>query len=86
MLAIGNYAFADCRALAHVTIGDGVSDIGTSAFAGCVSLAELYIPPSVTAIGNELFKHCRPQLVICCAPNSPAHLYATAHGIPFRCR
>ena len=45
-------AFADCEALTHVALEDGIDDIGDYAFYHCTALRELTIPKSVTKFGT----------------------------------
>ena len=52
---IGEYAFAECSALASVTLHDGLQSIGTYAFWGCSALTELSLPDSVVEIGESAF-------------------------------
>ena len=52
---IGEYAFAECSALASVTLHDGLQSIGMYAFWGCSALTELSLPDSVVEIGESAF-------------------------------
>ncbi len=45
-------AFADCEALTHVALEDGIDEIGDYAFYHCTALRELTIPKSVTKFGT----------------------------------
>ena len=56
--SIGWYAFAGCKSLTSVTIGNRVTSIGYGAFEGCSSLISITIPDSVTNIGNFSFSNC----------------------------
>ena len=40
---IGEYAFYDCKGLASVSIGNGVTSIGRRAFNACYGLKEVYV-------------------------------------------
>lgn len=55
---IGDYAFAGCDKLEHITLNDSISFIGFSAFEGCSSLIEISIPPLVKSINSSTFKNC----------------------------
>ena len=52
------YAFAGCRSLTSITIGDSVTSIGNYAFYKCSSLTSVTIPDSVTSIGDCAFCSC----------------------------
>ncbi len=52
--SIGNYAFAYCRDLTNVTLGEGVTGIGEYAFASCTALADINLEKVVT-IGDYAF-------------------------------
>jgi len=54
---IGGNAFLDCKVLAKVTIGKGVTSIGAGAFAR-TGITAVTIPDSVTSIGNNAFLDC----------------------------
>ena len=58
IIAIGDYAFADCWNLASITIPDSVTSIGNFAFDYCGSLTSITIPNSVTSIGEGAFNSC----------------------------
>ena len=55
---IGDYAFASCKKITHITIPDSVEVIGKCAFTGCSQLHELNIPNSVTNIGLHIACQC----------------------------
>ena len=55
---IGDYAFADCRNITHITIPEGVISIGEGAFSECNSLNKVKIPNSVQSIGSASFYNC----------------------------
>ena len=55
---IGREAFAECAALASVTIPDSVTTIEPMAFRGCTALTAVVIPDSVTALGGQGFYRC----------------------------
>lgn len=58
VINIGEYAFAECKALTSVTIPDSVTSIGKLAFARCDALTSITIPNSVTNIGTSAFYNC----------------------------
>ena len=58
VIAIGDYAFANCNSLVSVEIPSSVTSIGELAFSLCTSLASVVIPNSVTKIGREAFENC----------------------------
>ena len=58
MTSIGEYAFWDCKSLASVTIGNGVTSIDEWAFYYCSGLTSVTIPDSVTSIGDYAFSYC----------------------------
>ena len=58
VINIGEYAFAECKALTSITIPNSVTSIGGSAFRGCSNLTSITIPNSVTSIGNWAFHDC----------------------------
>ncbi|MCR5360543.1 MAG: leucine-rich repeat protein [Bacteroidales bacterium] len=55
---ISHDAFAGCKDLTSVVIGDGVTSIGNNAFSGCMGLTSFEIPSSVTSIGTRAFEGC----------------------------
>ena len=58
VVAIGNYAFYDCRELTSVDISNSVTTIGDDAFSNCRGLTSIDIPNSVTSIGGSAFSNC----------------------------
>ena len=59
-VTIGDYSFADCKALSSVTFGQGsrISVIGKGAFSGCKALSDFTITSSVSEIRNNAFENC----------------------------
>ena len=57
VVAVGDYAFADCPDLKSLTIPVSVTSIGEYAFARCASLASVEMP-SVTLIEYGAFSDC----------------------------
>ena len=55
-------AFAGCRGLDSVTIGNSVSSIGNSAFKDCSNLTSITIPDSMVSIGSDAFRGCNRLL------------------------
>ena len=70
---IGYQAFAGCRGLKSVTIGNGVKIIGYQALLGCTGLASVTIPDSVTSIENSAF-YCCSGLTSVTIPNSVTNI------------
>ena len=58
VINIGEYAFAECKALTSITIPNSVKSIGNWAFAFCPSLSSVNIPNNVTSIGESAFRNC----------------------------
>ena len=56
---IEEYAFADCKNLKQVTLGDNVSAICNCAFQNCSSLHSLIIPKKTTELGEYSFSGCK---------------------------
>ena len=54
---IGEYAFADCKALSSAELGDTIADIGEGAFSG-TALTNVTIPYQVKTIGSRAFAGC----------------------------
>lgn len=59
-LTIGDYAFAECKSLATLTVEPGVrlSVIGEGSFSGCSALTSLSIPATVNTIRDGAFENC----------------------------
>lgn len=55
---IGMAAFAFCKNLESVTIGNCVTSVDLAAFSGCTNLKSLTIPKSLTVIGSNVFPRC----------------------------
>ncbi len=60
---IGKNAFADCKSLTTVTIGEGTTTIDSGAFMGGTALTTLIVPKSVTSIGIAITINC-PSVTI----------------------
>lgn len=58
VVAIGDYAFGNCTALANFAIPGTVTTVGNNAFNGCTALTSVGIPDSVTSIGQYAFANC----------------------------
>ena len=56
--SIPDRAFLNCRAIASVTLEDGITEIGLRAFYGCRNLTSIDIPESVLKIGAYAFGYC----------------------------
>ena len=55
---LGDYAFAGCTAMEHVTLPRDV-ELGNIVFYNCVSLKEITLPENLSGIGYEMFDGCR---------------------------
>ena len=51
-------AFADCRNLVRVVVGDGVKDIEEGAFSRCTSLKEVVLSKNLFSLGASAFREC----------------------------
>ncbi len=71
--ALGASAFASCRYLTEVTLGDAIPSVGGSAFENCVALTSVTLGQGVTAIGEAAFSGCAalPAIVL---PNGVTRL------------
>lgn len=58
VVAIGDYAFADCDALTALPLPKNLIAIGEGAFYNCRNLQTLTLPDSVETIGNYAFSDC----------------------------
>lgn len=56
---IDDRAFAECKGLRSVTIGNGVKRIGDEAFSGCPKLEKVTFAGPVDKMGESVFKDCR---------------------------
>ena len=56
--SIGNYAFAECRNLASLSLPSTLSQVGSYAFDHCSSLKSIGIPNGVTVIADHCFQSC----------------------------
>ncbi|MCR5842134.1 MAG: leucine-rich repeat domain-containing protein [Bacteroidales bacterium] len=59
VVSIGENAFQNCRALASVSLAEGLQEIGDYAFYTCQALPGIAIPSSVTRIGGYAFYNCQ---------------------------
>ena len=62
VIAVGNYAFRQCRQLSEVVLPNSITSIGEYAFGGCYALSKFSIPASVTYIGKNAFYDCSSLL------------------------
>ncbi len=58
LIAIGAYAFEDCKNLQTIKFSTGLKTISWEAFQGCTSLEEVVIPDGVIEIGDKVFANC----------------------------
>ncbi len=56
--ALGASAFASCRYLTEVTLGNATPSVGGSAFQDCVALVSVTLGEGLTAIGEAAFAGC----------------------------
>jgi hypothetical protein len=56
--SIHDGAFALCRNVVAITLGDGLQDIGKNAFFSCCALTSLHLPRTLTSIGKHAFANC----------------------------
>ncbi len=57
-LYVGSRAFALCKSLSTVILGEGVSWIGDYAFYGCENLTSVVVGDNVTGFGRQAFQNC----------------------------
>lgn len=55
---IGGYAFADCRALAELTLSDDLTRMDYNCFENCTSLEGIALPNSLEKVSDKAFKGC----------------------------
>jgi hypothetical protein len=55
---IGTQAFAGCKQLESVILGEGMKKIPPVAFAGCTNLKNVHIPETVKEIAGDAFAGC----------------------------
>lgn len=58
VVAIGDYAFYNCRTISNVTVQGEVKMIGEYAFYGCGNLSDITLPDSVETISDYAFQNC----------------------------
>ena len=76
---IGDSAFAGCKSLTSVVIGNCIETIGNDAFYGCVSLNNVVIKDGVLEIGGSAFFDCT-SLKSIEIPVSVKAIYSVAFG------
>ncbi len=59
VINIKKQAFAECKALTTINMGNSVTNIGRAAFISCDSLTNIVIPSSVISIEENAFYYCR---------------------------
>ena len=77
-------AFRGDTSLRYVILPEGTTTIGSGAFADCSGLWMVLVPGSVTSIAADAFDRNNPHLTLLVLQDSPAHVYATDHGIRFQ--
>ena len=70
---IGGSAFADCPALATVSLANGLDTIDAYAFTGCAKLKSITLPDTLTTIGTYAFADCT-SLASITIPASTDHI------------
>ena len=83
VVAIGDFAFDNCKNLESIDIPDSVTSIGEDAFYDCKSLKSINIPDNVKFINESAFWYC-DNLTIHCSQDSYAKEYAKANNIPYK--
>lgn len=58
VVAIGDFAFYNCRTLSEVNIQGDVKSIGEYAFARCDGISDIALPDSVETVGEYAFENC----------------------------
>lgn len=58
VVSLGQSAFANCRALATVSLSNSVTSIGERAFVGCTALSTVSLGGNLKSIGSEAFSGC----------------------------
>ena len=71
---IGYAAFAYCRALREVSLGDGVTGIGEAAFYGCNRLEKVTMGQTMDHIDTLAFRYCSSLARIIALPELPPEL------------
>lgn len=56
---IGDYAFADCKALSKFDFAEGLEEIGREAFYGCKKLNKLVMPSTLKKTGISPSENAR---------------------------
>ena len=64
VIAIGDYAFAECVGITKIYVPEGVLAIGAYTFQSCSALTSISIPNSVTNIGYRAFYGCSALCVL----------------------
>ena len=58
VIEIGQFAFAACRKLKYINLGNKLKKIGQCCFTQCSALEGIYIPDSVAELGTGAFYEC----------------------------
>ncbi len=58
VVTLGSNVFANCAALASVSLGEKLTSIGGQCFLNCTTLTEALLPDTVTEIGTDVFNGC----------------------------
>ena len=81
VVAIGRYAFQDCRNVISITVPEGVTSIGWYVFERCSSLTSINIPKSVTNVGSYTFSKCKSLMSV----NIPDSVTSIGEGMFENC-
>lgn len=60
---IGDGAFAECRKLVTIILGEKITEINASTFKGDIALSEMTVPEGVDYIGDQAFSGCTGMAV-----------------------
>lgn len=74
---LGDYAFSNCKDLASISIGTGITEIPYKCFTGCNALTSVDLPEHVTSIGGGAYSYCN-GLVSITLPSSIQAVGASA--------
>lgn len=74
---LGDYAFSNCKDLASISIGTGITEIPYMCFTGCNALTSVDLPEHVTSIGGGAYSYCN-GLVSITLPSSIQAVGASA--------
>ncbi|MBQ3115418.1 MAG: leucine-rich repeat domain-containing protein [Clostridia bacterium] len=73
---IGKWAFANCKSITKVTLGENVEEIDNSAFRKCTALESINLPKNFKYIDSEVFSGCENLKTVAVADNSKLEIIA----------